>query len=131
MLRSGVFAVCLTSLVVVSLLNRESVPVVAQAPGLPLAVEPVASPAGANSSAPQLTVEGDRAILSWIERSGTTSAFKFAERTASGWSEARTVVSSDHLMVNSADVPSVRALPDGTLAAHWMEENGPIPRPTT
>ena len=30
-------------------------------------------------------------------------------------------------MVNSADVPSVRALPDGTLAAHWMEENGPDP----
>ena len=126
-LRTGVFAVCLSSLIVVSLLNRESVPVVAQAPGPPLAVEPVASPAGANSSAPQLTVEGDRAILSWIERSGTASAFKFAERTASGWSEARTVVSSDRLMVNSADVPSVRALPDGTLAAHWMEENGPDP----
>jgi hypothetical protein len=126
-LRTGVFAVCLSSLIVVSLLNRESVPVVAQAPGLPLAVEPVASPAGANSSAPQLTVEGDRAILSWIERSGTASAFKFAERTASGWSEARTVVSSDRLMVNSADVPSVRALPDGTLAAHWMEENGSDP----
>ena len=30
-------------------------------------------------------------------------------------------------MVNSADVPSVRPLPDGTLAAHWMEENGPDP----
>ena len=93
----------------------------------PLAVEPIASPAGANSSAPQLTVEGDRAILSWIERSGKQAALKFAERTASGWSEARVVVSSDHLMVNSADVPSVRALPDGTLAAHWMEENGPDP----
>lgn len=92
-----------------------------------LAVEPIASPAGANSSAPQLTVEGDRAILSWIERSGKQAALKFAERTASGWSEARVVVSSDHLMVNSADVPSVRAMPDGTLAAHWMEENGPDP----
>jgi hypothetical protein len=37
------------------------------------------------------------------------------------------IVSSDHLMVNSADVPSVRPLPDGTLVAHWMEENGPDP----
>jgi hypothetical protein len=92
-----------------------------------IAVEPIASPAGANSSAPQLTVEGDRAILSWIERSGKQAALKFAERTATGWSEARVVVSSDHLMVNSADVPSVRAMPDGTLAAHWMEENGPDP----
>ena len=92
-----------------------------------IAVEPIASPAGANSSAPQLTVDGDRAILSWIERSGKQSALKFAERTATGWSEVRTVVASDHLMVNSADVPSVRAMPDGTLAAHWMEENGPDP----
>ena len=92
-----------------------------------IAVEPIASPSGANSSAPQLTVEGDRAILSWIERSGKQSALKFAERTATGWSEARTVVSSDHLMVNSADVPSVRAMPDGTLSAHWMVENGPDP----
>jgi hypothetical protein len=93
----------------------------------PFSVEPVASPAGANSSAPQLTVEGDRVVLSWIERSGTQASLKFAERTAGGWSEPRVVVASDHLMVNSADVPSVRALPDGTLAAHWMEENGPDP----
>jgi hypothetical protein len=91
------------------------------------AIEPLPSPAGANSSAPQMTVEGDRAILSWIERSGKQAVLKFAERTAGGWSEARVVVSSERLMVNSADVPSVRALPDGTLAAHWMEENGPDP----
>jgi hypothetical protein len=102
-----------------------SVPATAQGPSL--VVEPLASPAGANSSAPQLTVEGDRAVLSWIERTGTMSALKFAERTATGWSDPRVVVSSDHLMLNSADVPSVRALPDGTLAAHWMEENGPDP----
>ncbi len=99
----------------------------AQGPATSPTVEPIASPAGADSSAPQLTVEGDRAVLSWIERSGKQSALKFAERTATGWSEARVVVSSDHLMVNSADVPSVRALPDGTLAAHWMEESGPDP----
>jgi hypothetical protein len=90
-------------------------------------IEPLTSPAGANSSAPQLTVEGDRAILSWIERSGKQASLKFAERTAGGWSDSRVVVSSEHLMVNSADVPSVRPLPDGTLAAHWMEENGPDP----
>jgi hypothetical protein len=93
----------------------------------PLKVEPLATPAGANSSAPQLTVEGDRAILSWIERSGKQVAVKFAERNATGWSEPRVVVSSERLMVNSADVPSVRALPDGTLVAHWMQENGPDP----
>jgi hypothetical protein len=93
----------------------------------PPAIEPVVSPAGPNSSAPQMTVEGDRAILSWIERAGKQASLKFAERTAAGWSDVRVVVASEHLMVNSADVPSVRALPDGTLAAHWMEESGPDP----
>src|SRR5260221_3398565 len=98
----------------------------AQAPAA-LVVEAVASPAGAASSVPQMTVEGDRAELSWVEREGTKSTLKFAERTASGWSAPMLVIASEHLMVNSADVPSVRALPDGSLAAHWMEENGPDP----
>src|SRR6516165_7388979 len=98
----------------------------AQAPS-GLKVEALNSPAGANSSVPQMTAQGDRIVLSWVERDGTKSAFKFAERTASGWSAPMVVVSSEHLMVNSADVPSVRALPDGSFAAHWMQENGPDP----
>ena len=92
-----------------------------------LTVEALASPAGAASSVPQMTVEGDHALLSWVEQAGTRSTLKFAERTSTGWSNPLVVVSSDHLMVNSADVPSVRAMPDGTLAAHWMEQNGPDP----
>jgi hypothetical protein len=74
-----------------------------------------------------MTVQGDRAVVSWVERVGTKSALKFAERTATGWSMPMTVVSSDRLMVNSADVPSVRPLPDGSFVAHWMQESGPDP----
>ena len=37
------------------------------------------------------------------------------------------VVSSEHLISNFADVPSVRALADGSLLAHWIEMNGPDP----
>jgi hypothetical protein len=99
--------------------------VLAQAPA-PLVVESIQSPAGAASSVPQMTAAGDRVVLSWVEREGTKSTLKFAERTANGWSAARVVVASDKLMVNSADVPSVRAMP-GEFAAHWMEENGPDP----
>jgi len=98
----------------------------AQAPAA-LNVESLNSPAGANSSVPQMTVQGDRIVLSWVEREGTKSALKFAERTATGWSTPVVVVSSDHLMVNSADVPSVRAMPEGAFAAHWMQESGPDP----
>ena len=86
------------------------------------AVEALTSPAGVNSREPQLTVQGDRTILSWIESAGPRATLKLAERTASGWSEARTVVSGSNLFVNYADVPSVRALADGTLAAHWLQQ---------
>jgi len=98
----------------------------AQAPAA-LKLEPLNSPAGANSSVPQMTVDGERVVLSWVEREGTKSTLKFAERTATGWSTPMSGVSSDRLMVNSADVPSVRAMPDGAFAAHWMQENGPDP----
>jgi hypothetical protein len=97
----------------------------AQAPAAPK-VEAVESPAGAASSVPQMVASGDRVVLSWVERDGTKSTLKFAERTAAGWSAPLVVVSSDKLMVNSADVPSVRAMPKG-FAAHWMMESGPDP----
>jgi len=97
----------------------------AQSPAT-LKVESIASPAGANSSVPQMTVAGGRVVLSWVEREGTKSTLKFSERTATGWSAPAVVVASDKLMVNSADVPSVRAMPDG-FAADWMMESGPDP----
>ena len=65
------------------------------------------SPAAVGSMAPQMTVAEGRAILSWIEGTGRTTALKFVERTGSGWSPVKVVASGEQLMVNSADVPSV------------------------
>ena len=90
----------------------------------PLRIEALASPAGANSSEPQLTSQGGHVILSWLEVNGERATLKFAERTPSGWSNAQTAASGMHFFVNSFDVPSVRALADGTLAAHWEERLG-------
>jgi hypothetical protein len=112
----------LTALVVVS-----AQPTPRTAPAAPFRIEPLMSPAGADSAEPQLTVEGEHAILSWLETHEEHTTLKFAERTASGWSDPREVISGDDLMVNAADVPSVRALADGTLAAAWLQENGPDP----
>ncbi len=84
----------------------------------------LASPAATGSMAPQMTVSEGRAILSWIEGTGGTTALKFVERTASGWSPVRVVASGDQLMVNSADVPSVMALGPTSLVAAWLEKNG-------
>src|SRR5437870_13262354 len=92
-----------------------------------LAPESMTSPAGANTTEPQMTVQGDRVILSWLELAGKHSALKFAERTPSGWTDARTAASGDDFMVNAADVPSVRRLADGSLVAEWLQQDGPDP----
>src|SRR5262245_2064699 len=93
-------------------------------PTAQLILQPIDSPAADYSGQPQLSVHGDRALLSWVERTGGTAvALKFAERTASGWSPARTVASGDDWFVNWADVPSVVKLADGSLAAHWLQSN--------
>ena len=88
-----------------------------------LTVTSLVSPAAANSAQPQLSVQGDHAMLSWIERSGDTSALRFSERTATGWTDARTVASGTNWFVNWADVPSVVRLENGDLAAHWLQKS--------
>lgn len=86
---------------------------------------PLASPAPPNSAQPQLSVSKRGALLSWIERAGDLATLRFAERTAKGWTEPRTVASGRDWFVNWADVPSVIRLPSGTLAAHWLQKSGP------
>jgi hypothetical protein len=105
-------------------LLRAQQPTSAQDGAPPWTMSPLQSPAGANSSEPQFTQQGERVILSWLEVSGERATLKFAERTSSGWSAPRTVFSGANFFVNSFDVPSVRALADGTLVANWSEKNG-------
>jgi hypothetical protein len=88
-------------------------------------IEPLTLGVGDVSLGPQLSVTGDRAIVSWIDTGGTTATLKFAERTGSGWSDPRTVASGDDWFINWADVPSVVRLADGTLAAHWLKNVDP------
>ena len=83
----------------------------------PFRVEPLASPAGEDTLAPNLATEGTRTVLSWLDNHDDLPALKFSERTATGWSEPRTVVSNESLMVNPADVPVVRPLPGGSIVA--------------
>jgi hypothetical protein len=89
--------------------------------------EPLTAPAGASTTEPQMTVQGDHAILSWLELAGKHTSLKFAERAPSGWSAAQTAASGDDFMVNAADVPSVRRLADGALVAQWLQQDGPDP----
>ena len=90
-----------------------------------LTIQPLNSPAGADTAQPQLSVSSRGVLLSWIERSGPAATLKFSERTGEAWSEPRSVASGKDWFVNWADVPSVVRLDDGTLAAHWLQKSGP------
>jgi hypothetical protein len=84
------------------------------------------TPAARESGQPNLTVgpEG-RVYLSWLERiEGKRFALRFATREGAGWSAPRTVAEGDDWVVNWANFPSMMALPDGSLAAHWLARSG-------
>lgn len=65
-----------------------------------------------------------RLAMSWTEPASKGFAVMTSIGDSAGWSTPQPVVTSEELFVNWADYPSVVAFPDGTLAAHWLEENG-------
>ena len=105
----------------------QSVSAAQQAARPAFTIETLKAPSQGDVAAPQITVGGGKMLLSWLERSGMKAALKFAERIPAGWSQPTVVLESEHLITNFADVPSVRALADGSLVAHWIEMNGPDP----
>ena len=84
------------------------------------------SPTDGDSREPELNPTHDgRIILSWVEKIGAKRyALRTATRDGKGWSEARTVAQGENWFVNWADFPSVIALQDGSLAAHWLVKSG-------
>lgn len=101
--------------------------VFAPAADLSLTVEPMPSPAAASTAEPRMTVERGRTILSWLELAGKHTSLKFAERSASGWSDVRAAAAGDDFSINAVDVPAVRRLADNSLVAQWLVTDGPDP----
>lgn len=86
----------------------------------------MSSPVGENSRTPRLASRAGRMILSWqTAGAGDTAHVRFAMLRGRRWTPARTVVSSTALFVNWADYPSVVPLAGDSLAAHWLQYNGP------
>jgi len=84
------------------------------------------SPAGPDAALPQLAVTPDgRVLTSWLEKSADGRRFRFAALEEDGWTAPVTIAEGDRFFANWADVPSIVALADGTLAAHWLEKSGP------
>ena len=88
-----------------------------------LSLERIPAPAAADSVGIQLTTAGNRTIMSWIEGAAPDTTLRFAERTASGWSEPMKAASGGEIIVNSADVPAVRPLGSDGLMAQWTVES--------
>lgn len=92
----------------------------------PLVIRPTQSPTDADSREPEFTATPDgRVILSWVEKlGGKRYALRTARLDQNGWSGAQTVAEGDNWFINWADFPSVIALKDGTMAAHWLVKSG-------
>jgi hypothetical protein len=90
-------------------------------------VSELPSPAAPSSGQPNLAVSHDGRIhLSWIERTGEGRfLLRFSTKEGAGWTAPKTIAEGSNWFVNWADFPSMVALPDGTLAAHWLVKSEP------
>jgi hypothetical protein len=95
--------------------------------GPSLTVEQIESPARPGSGQPNLYTSADGQVyLSWIEPvDEKRRGVRFAVRKDGRWSEPRTIIEGEDLLVNSADFPSLVALPGGALLAHWPVKGEP------
>lgn len=95
----------------------------ADGPESPMTPTELAVPAVEGSGEPFLSSDGDRLWLSWLEPAGEEWALRLAAIDADV-GEPTTIVQRDDFFVNWADFPSVTALDDGRLAAHWLQRGG-------
>lgn len=93
----------------------------------PTPTEQLEVPAGPGSAQPHLHAADDGTVwMSWVEPVGDEEhALRYASFEDAGWSTPETVASGTDWFVNWADVPSVRPLPDGRHAGHYLVSNGP------
>jgi len=91
-----------------------------------LIIKSTQSPTDGDSREPELTsTQNGDVILSWVERTGDKRyALRAAAIGPNGSTGTFTVAEGDNWFVNWADFPSVIALNDATLAAHWLVKSG-------
>ncbi len=90
------------------------------------AVTTGAEPVFASASTPSLAVDASGAVhlSATVKLDSTAHALRFATMRNGAWSEARDIARDRAFFVNWADFPSIIALDNGDLAAHWLEREG-------
>ncbi|NQD38245.1 exo-alpha-sialidase [Permianibacter sp. IMCC34836] len=64
--------------------------------------------------------------MSWLEKvDGAPASLWFASLQGKQWSAPTKISSGDNWFINWADFPSLVALSDGTLVAHWLQKSAP------
>jgi hypothetical protein len=96
------------------------------ASGAQPSVDVLPTPAGEGSNAYAMAPgPGGKAYLVWIEPAGNGSqALKFSRFDGSGWGAPKVIARGGDWFVNWADHPSIAAMPDGSLLAHWLVNTG-------
>jgi hypothetical protein len=94
-----------------------------------LSIRESRSPAGPGSGEPNLSATTDgRVLLSWVQtEADSRHSLRFSLRDGNRWSDPLTVTSGENWFVNWADFPSVTALDESSLAAHWLVKSGGDP----
>jgi hypothetical protein len=88
-------------------------------------VERVQTPAASRSAEPRLSAGADGSLyLTWVEVTADGYVLAMSRWTGDAWSPSSRVAAGDDWFVNWADVPSLTALADGTLFAHWLVMSG-------
>lgn len=93
-------------------------------------------PAEAGSAHPFVAATADGFLVSWTAPTGAGHALRFAtladaqagapnHEGDAEWSAVRTIAEGEDWFVNWADFPSVVALSETELAAHWLQRSGP------
>ena len=85
-------------------------------------VVPLATPAGANSSSPNISADvTGQPVLSWQRRQQDVTILEYSTLSKNGWSEPVEVARGRDWFVNWADVPAVQPVTDSFWAAHYLQ----------
>lgn len=87
--------------------------------------EPMDVPAGVESGEPHLYTDAEGTLwMSWVEPVDSVHhALRYATFDGTAWSAPQTAAQGRDWFVNWADVPSIRPLPDGRIAAHYLKSS--------